>query len=104
MLYNNCGLDTYTALVLLEVLRQRFAPEYHSPEPLKERESLLGRACRALARRFHEPEKRTARRDYENITSLRDAYCRVQGGQGRACACPEPVTETCVQREQKKAV
>ncbi len=104
MLYNNFGLDTYTSLVLLEALRQQFAPEYYSPEPFQERESLLGRAYRAVARRLHAPRKSVARQDFDNITSLSDAYCRVQGGEGKACTCPEPVTETCALPEQKKAV
>ena len=104
MLYNNFGLDTYTSLVLLEALRQQFAPEYYSPEPIREKESLLGKACRAVARRLHGPQKPTARQGFENITSFSNAYCRLQGGEGTACACPEPVTETCALPEQKKAV
>ena len=104
MLYNNFGLDTYTSLVLLDALQQQFAPEYYSPDPVRERESLLGKTCRAVARRLYGPQKSVAPQGYGNITSLSDAYCRVQGGEGKACTCPEPITETCTLPEQKKAV
>ncbi len=104
MLYNNFGLDTYTSLVLLDALRQQFAPEYYSPEPVRAKESLLGKACRGVVRRLYGPQKSVAPQGYDNITSLNDACCRVQGGEGKACDCPEPVTETCALPARKKAV
>lgn len=104
MQYNNFNVDTYFSLVMVQALRQHFAPELSSSEPTPEKVSLVGKAYEMIARHFRGYASPARPLAHNNITSLSDAYCRVQGGEGSACACPDPIVESCALPAHKQAV